>query len=107
MDHRDPIHRNTFIYTEVYMRSERDSRAAGGRASGFGGPVWVQCSSPGRPTSGTPESPRGPAMLQPLRYVLWVVAKLFLSLRYRVRVHGLDKLRGCTGPMLILPNHPG
>ena len=45
--------------------------------------------------------------MQPLRYVLWVIVKLFLSLRYRVRVHGLDKLRDHKGPMLILPNHPG
>ena len=30
-----------------------------------------------------------------------------LSLRYRVRVVGLEKLQGFDGPALILPNHPG
>ncbi len=42
-----------------------------------------------------------------LPYILWVLGKLFLSLRYRVRVRGLEQVRGRKGPMLILPNHPG
>jgi long-chain-fatty-acid--[acyl-carrier-protein] ligase len=46
-------------------------------------------------------------MLKPLRWLLWVIARLFLSLRYRVRVHGLEQVRGLRGPTLILPNHPG
>ena len=36
-----------------------------------------------------------------------LIAKGILWLRYRVRVQGLDKLQGETGPILILPNHPG
>src|SRR5689334_17982122 len=46
-------------------------------------------------------------MLVPLRYLLWLVTRLFLSLRYRVRVHGLDQVRNLKGPVLVLPNHPG
>jgi long-chain-fatty-acid--[acyl-carrier-protein] ligase len=46
-------------------------------------------------------------MLNLPRYLLWAIARLFLSLRYRVRVHGLEQLRGLKGPVLILPNHPG
>jgi long-chain-fatty-acid--[acyl-carrier-protein] ligase len=42
-----------------------------------------------------------------LRYVLWVFGRLFLALRYRVRVHGKDQLRGLRHGTLILPNHPG
>lgn len=46
-------------------------------------------------------------MLLPLRYAVWAFARLLLALRYRLRVHGLDKLRGMQGPTLVLPNHPG
>ncbi|HEY7156501.1 MAG TPA: AMP-binding protein [Gemmataceae bacterium] len=46
-------------------------------------------------------------MLVPLRYFLWAVSKLFVSLRYRVRVRGLEQIRGLKGPVLVLPNHPG
>lgn len=46
-------------------------------------------------------------MLLPFRYFFWFFAKLFLSLRYRVRVVGLDKLGNLKGPALLLPNHPG
>src|SRR5579883_1387953 len=42
-----------------------------------------------------------------LRTVVWLLARVVLSLRYRVRVHGADLLRGLKGPILILPNHPG
>ncbi len=42
-----------------------------------------------------------------LRYVLWAVGRLLVSLRYRLRVSGLDRLRGLRGPTLVLPNHPG
>jgi long-chain-fatty-acid--[acyl-carrier-protein] ligase len=42
-----------------------------------------------------------------IRYVCWAIARFLFSLRYRIRVHGLDKLRGLSGPSLILPNHPG
>jgi long-chain-fatty-acid--[acyl-carrier-protein] ligase len=42
-----------------------------------------------------------------LRYLVWAISRFFLSLRYRIRVHGLEQVRGLPGPMLILPNHPG
>ena len=45
-------------------------------------------------------------MLGALRYLLWLVGRLVLSLRYRVRVHGGEKLDGLKGPVLVLPNHP-
>jgi 1-acyl-sn-glycerol-3-phosphate acyltransferase len=40
-----------------------------------------------------------------LRYLLRGLARCVLALRYRVQVDGLDKVRGLTGPVLILPNH--
>jgi long-chain-fatty-acid--[acyl-carrier-protein] ligase len=46
-------------------------------------------------------------MLRLLRYALWAACRLVLSLRYRLRVHGLDEVRRHQGPLLILPNHPG
>ncbi len=46
-------------------------------------------------------------MLLPLRYLLWILTRLFVSLRYRVRVHGLEQVRNLKGPVLVLPNHPG
>jgi long-chain-fatty-acid--[acyl-carrier-protein] ligase len=42
----------------------------------------------------------------PLRYLVWLLAKLVLSWRYRVQVHGLEELRDRKGPILVLPNHP-
>lgn len=36
----------------------------------------------------------------------WLVGSI-LHLRYRVRVTGLEKLQGLSGPTLIMPNHPG
>jgi long-chain-fatty-acid--[acyl-carrier-protein] ligase len=41
-----------------------------------------------------------------LRTLLWLFARFSLSRRYRVRVHGLDAVRGLRGPILVLPNHP-
>lgn len=41
------------------------------------------------------------------RYLCWAILRLIVSLRYRLRVHGLEKLRDLHGPTLILPNHPG
>jgi 1-acyl-sn-glycerol-3-phosphate acyltransferase len=43
-------------------------------------------------------------MLRWLRTALWAVVRLILSLRYRVRVQGLEQLRGLKGPVLVLPN---
>jgi long-chain-fatty-acid--[acyl-carrier-protein] ligase len=45
-------------------------------------------------------------MLRWLRTALWAVVRLILSLRYRVRVQGLERLHGLKGPVLVLPNHP-
>src|SRR5215207_5266523 len=41
-----------------------------------------------------------------LRFLLWLFARFVLSLRYRVRIHGGEKLKQLKGPTLILPNHP-
>jgi long-chain-fatty-acid--[acyl-carrier-protein] ligase len=46
-------------------------------------------------------------MLTLLRYLTWVFARVVLPLRYRVRVVGLEQLRGIKGKALVLPNHPG
>src|SRR5947208_10570276 len=42
-----------------------------------------------------------------LRYIFWALLRCVFGLRYRVRVHGRDQVRGLRGPVLILPNHPG
>lgn len=42
-----------------------------------------------------------------LRWFVWALARSILALRYRVRVRGLETVRGVKGPFLILPNHPG
>jgi long-chain-fatty-acid--[acyl-carrier-protein] ligase len=44
-------------------------------------------------------------VIQAVRYVFWAMAKLLLSLRYRVWIHGKEQLRGLHGT-LVLPNHP-
>src|SRR5437588_22154 len=41
------------------------------------------------------------------RHLFWAFVRGVLSLRYRVRVHGLEQLRGLPHPVLVLPNHPG
>jgi long-chain-fatty-acid--[acyl-carrier-protein] ligase len=46
-------------------------------------------------------------MLTVLRYALWAFARVVLSLRYRIRIHGLDQAKALKGPILLLPNHPG
>ncbi len=45
-------------------------------------------------------------MLNLCRFPLWLFARVVLALRYRVRLHGLEKVRDLKGPTLILPNHP-
>src|SRR5437763_105009 len=45
-------------------------------------------------------------MFRILQYALWLVARVTLALRYRVRVNGLEKVRGLKGPTLVVPNHP-
>ncbi len=46
-------------------------------------------------------------MLLPLRYLLCLLSRLFLALRYRVHVRGLEQVQNLKGPVLVLPNHPG
>ena len=46
-------------------------------------------------------------LLDLLRSAFWGLFRLILSLRYRVRIHGLERARRLKGPVLILPNHPG
>ncbi len=45
-------------------------------------------------------------MVRLIRFALWMLARLILPFRYRVTADGLEQLRGLTGPVLILPNHP-
>ncbi len=46
-------------------------------------------------------------MLNLLRYPLWALARLLVSLRYDVVVHGAEQLRTLQRGILILPNHCG
>src|SRR5262245_397900 len=46
-------------------------------------------------------------MLRVAQWAFWAFAKVVLSMRYRVRVHGLDRVRGLPRPLLFTPNHPG
>jgi long-chain-fatty-acid--[acyl-carrier-protein] ligase len=45
-------------------------------------------------------------MLRLLRSAFWAFMRLLLSLRYRMRVHGKQQLRGLKGPVVVFPNHP-
>ena len=45
-------------------------------------------------------------MIRILQFLFWRFARFVLRLRYRVRVEGLEKLRGLAGPTLVMPNHP-
>ncbi|HUE16370.1 MAG TPA: 1-acyl-sn-glycerol-3-phosphate acyltransferase, partial [Planctomycetaceae bacterium] len=42
-----------------------------------------------------------------LRSALWLLARLVIPLRYRIRVHGWEQVRVLKSPVLLLPNHPG
>lgn len=42
-----------------------------------------------------------------LRLAIRHLAAVIVSLRYRVRLHGADRVRELKGPVLLLPNHPG
>ncbi len=46
-------------------------------------------------------------MLTLVRYWLCLLGGWFVSLRYRVHVHGREQIDGLKGPVIILPNHPG
>src|SRR4051812_13067251 len=50
-------------------------------------------------------SPRD-VVMNAVRFLLWNLARFVVWLRYRVRVHGADKVRPLEGPILLLPNHP-
>src|SRR6266511_312156 len=50
---------------------------------------------------------RGRCFMIVLRWIFWVLLRLSLGARYRVRIHGREKLRDLKGPVLLLPNHPG
>ncbi len=41
-----------------------------------------------------------------IRYLLSFVARFVIWLRYRIRLHGVEKVRDLQGPILVLPNHP-
>ena len=41
-----------------------------------------------------------------LRYPVWLLTRASVSLRYRVKIQGIEQVRGIKGPVLILPNHP-
>src|SRR5262245_52917553 len=45
-------------------------------------------------------------MFRWLRTAFWSFTRLILSFRYRVRVRGLERLRGLKGPVVVFPNHP-
>src|SRR5262245_13575906 len=53
-----------------------------------------------------PPPSRESLLMRGFRRVFDLVAWVVLSLRYRVRVEGIEKLEGFEGPALILPNHP-
>ncbi len=46
-------------------------------------------------------------LLQPLRWLFWIAARILMSLRYRVTVVGMEEALKKPGPYLLLPNHPG
>jgi long-chain-fatty-acid--[acyl-carrier-protein] ligase len=46
-------------------------------------------------------------MLTGLRYVVWFLGRVVLSLRYRLHVTGVAEAKRHPGPYLVLPNHPG
>ena len=46
-------------------------------------------------------------MRRAIRRGLWLLARLVVPLRYRIRVHGWERVRGLKDPVLLLPNHPG
>jgi long-chain-fatty-acid--[acyl-carrier-protein] ligase len=46
------------------------------------------------------------AIAEFFRYLVWGICRMLLALRYKIRVHGLEKLRSLKGGAVILPNHP-
>ena len=41
-----------------------------------------------------------------LRWIFWLLLRLLLGARYRVRITGAEQLRGLDHSVLVLPNHP-
>lgn len=46
-------------------------------------------------------------MCNVIRLALWLLAQLVVPLRYSIRIHGWEQVRGLKGPVLLLPNHSG
>jgi long-chain-fatty-acid--[acyl-carrier-protein] ligase len=46
-------------------------------------------------------------LLQPLRWLLWMVGRLIVGLRYKVTHRGVPEALKKPGPYLVMPNHPG
>jgi acyl-CoA synthetase (AMP-forming)/AMP-acid ligase II/1-acyl-sn-glycerol-3-phosphate acyltransferase/acyl carrier protein len=46
-------------------------------------------------------------LLQPLRWLLWIVGRLIVGLRYKVTHRGVPEALQKPGPYLVMPNHPG
>lgn len=44
--------------------------------------------------------------VRPLQWLVWLIMRLVLACRYRVRVVGWEQVARRPGPYLILPNHP-
>ncbi len=42
-----------------------------------------------------------------IRYFVWLLTRVLVPLRYRIRVHSAQLLQGLKGPVVLLPNHPG
>lgn len=51
-------------------------------------------------------SPLGTFVLWPLRWLIWAMLRILLSLRYRVTINGKEEALKHPGPYLFLPNHP-
>jgi hypothetical protein len=49
----------------------------------------------------------GNAMRNAFRSALWLLVRLIVFLRYRIRVNGWEQIRDLQSPVLLLPNHPG
>jgi acyl-CoA synthetase (AMP-forming)/AMP-acid ligase II/1-acyl-sn-glycerol-3-phosphate acyltransferase/acyl carrier protein len=46
-------------------------------------------------------------LLFPIRWLVWLIGRAVLSLRYRITQVGTAGVRQKPGPYLVLPNHPG
>lgn len=46
-------------------------------------------------------------MVQIIRYLVWILARTVIPLRYRIRMEGWPPANELKKPVLLLPNHPG